>query len=124
GGSCPGRHKRRPVRAPGQRNHAGARPGGQGLPDRKRVHLRRFPRTKWTVQYGPTIHSGPGPIDTDHRGRGAMSGPLRVSMTDLADGAADGSLLAPEGTVRDPLIAVDLEGTADAATVERAALRA
>lgn len=53
-----------------------------------------------------------------------MSGPLRVSMTDLADGAADGPLLAPDGTVRDPLIAVDLEGTADAATVERAALRA
>ncbi|GAA2454525.1 enoyl-CoA hydratase/isomerase family protein [Actinomadura vinacea] len=57
-----------------------------------------------------------------------MSGPLRVSMTGLADGAADGPLLDEDGAVLDPLVAVDLERPrpegADAGTAGRAVRRA
>lgn len=59
-----------------------------------------------------------------------MSGPPRVSLTDLADAAAGGTiggpLLEADGSVRDPLIAVDLDGagTLDDVAVERAIHRA
>ncbi|MFA1547909.1 enoyl-CoA hydratase/isomerase family protein [Actinomadura chokoriensis] len=53
-----------------------------------------------------------------------MSGALRVSPADLADGAADGPLLDGDGTVRDPLIVVDLGEDADAATLRAAARKA
>jgi hypothetical protein len=53
-----------------------------------------------------------------------MSGPLRVSPADLADGAADGPLLEGGGAVRDPLVAVDLGKDGDSATLERAERRA
>jgi hypothetical protein len=53
-----------------------------------------------------------------------MTGPLRVSLADLVDGAADSPLLDADGTVRDALMAVELEEATDAATVERAGRRA
>ncbi|MEV0972385.1 enoyl-CoA hydratase/isomerase family protein [Microtetraspora glauca] len=47
-----------------------------------------------------------------------------LSVADLADGAADGPLLDAEGRVSDPLMAVRLDGAADAVTLDRAVARA
>ncbi|MFB4306840.1 enoyl-CoA hydratase/isomerase family protein [Actinomadura sp. GTD37] len=50
-----------------------------------------------------------------------MGGPPRVSPADLADASGVGvPLLGEDGSVRDPLVAVDLGGEPDGATVERA----
>ncbi|MFI0350298.1 enoyl-CoA hydratase/isomerase family protein [Actinomadura sp. 9N407] len=49
-----------------------------------------------------------------------MSGPLRVSTADLADGATGGPLFGADGSVHDPLIVVDLDGAVDGHAAERA----
>ncbi|WP_207945408.1 enoyl-CoA hydratase/isomerase family protein [Actinomadura sp. 7K534] len=48
---------------------------------------------------------------------------MHISVADLADGAADLPLLAPDGSVHDPLVTVDL-APADPAVAARAAQRA
>ncbi|MBO2447663.1 enoyl-CoA hydratase/isomerase family protein [Actinomadura barringtoniae] len=53
-----------------------------------------------------------------------MGGPVRVSIADLADGAAGSPLLGPGGTVHEPLLVVELTGAEEPATVERAVRRA
>lgn len=50
-----------------------------------------------------------------------MSGPPRVSLAEFADtGTMGGPLLAADGAVREPLVAVDLAGEPDGMTLERA----
>ncbi|MCP9948317.1 enoyl-CoA hydratase/isomerase family protein [Actinomadura madurae] len=49
-----------------------------------------------------------------------MSGPPRVFLSDLAEGAADGPILDDDGAVQTPLIAIDLSRDTDPATLERA----
>ena len=53
-----------------------------------------------------------------------MAGTSRISITDLADGAAQVSLLDEAGQVIDPLVAVGLDGGVRQAVLARAAARA
>jgi enoyl-CoA hydratase/carnithine racemase len=63
--------------------------------------------------------------DVPHRQSGKRVVDLpRLSVAELADGAADGPLFEASGEVREPLVGVDLHGDADAATVRRAMRRA
>jgi enoyl-CoA hydratase/carnithine racemase len=52
-----------------------------------------------------------------------MADTPRVSVADLADGAADGPVLDEAGQVTEPLMVVDLDGGARQAVLERAAAR-
>ena len=49
-----------------------------------------------------------------------MVEPARISVAELADGALPASALDATGQVREPLLAVDLDGDLDAVTVKRA----
>ncbi|SFP20764.1 Enoyl-CoA hydratase/isomerase [Actinomadura madurae] len=53
-----------------------------------------------------------------------MGGPPRLSLAEFADGAADGPLMDGHGSVLAPLMAVDLGGAADPATLRAATRRA
>ncbi|MER5628507.1 enoyl-CoA hydratase/isomerase family protein [Streptosporangium sp. NPDC002544] len=53
-----------------------------------------------------------------------MADLLRVSVAELADGAADGPLLDMSKGVCEPIVGVELDGGADAATLDRALTRA
>lgn len=53
-----------------------------------------------------------------------MGDPIRLSVAELADGAAHAPLLDPAGRVRDPLMAVEISADTDAPTLDRAVARA
>ncbi|MFD0686419.1 enoyl-CoA hydratase/isomerase family protein [Actinomadura fibrosa] len=52
-----------------------------------------------------------------------MTGPVHVSIADLAAGAAGAPLLGPDGAVRDPLVFVDLAGMPGDAAIVADAVR-